>query len=83
MSQNKPRTIIEEVKQDEAVDAILGRLEKEHGSKIKRVARHMSKGNGKVFHLTLILESYELLEVTIKPAMMFGTTGIEIDVQAF
>lgn len=77
----KQKQIIEEVTKDKAVDAIFRRIEKEHESKIARIARYAV--DGKEFYLTIILESYELLEVTVKPAMMLGTMGMEVEISVF
>jgi hypothetical protein len=77
------RQIIEEVRKDEVLDAIFTRIEKEHGSRVKRIARQCNLEEEKCFFMTLILENYELLEVELKAEKMLGIVGLEVEIQVF
>jgi hypothetical protein len=73
----------EEVTTDNAVTKMFQRLEKEHGSKIKRYVRQAEHQGS--FYFTLILENYELLEVTLNPTggYFMGKPSIEVQVEVY
>lgn len=83
MSIHDGKRIYEEVTEENAVQKMIERFEKEHGSKVKRIPRTAQhEGN---FYMTIILENYELLEVTLSPSQMFvmGRPSINVDVEVY
>jgi hypothetical protein len=83
MSFTDGKRIYEEVNEDNAVQKMLERFEKEHGSKVRRIPRQAQhEGN---FYMTIILENYELLEVTLSPSdvFVFGKPSINVEVEVY
>jgi hypothetical protein len=77
------KSIVEEVEREKAVGAIFRRIEKEHG-KIKRVAKYARRDkDGTTFYFTLVLETYEILDITLRPNFIFGGFGIEVEIEIF
>lgn len=77
------KRIYEEVTEENVLQKMLERFEKEHGSKVKRIPRQIQhEGN---FYMTIILENYELLEVTLTPSSftVFGRPSINVDVEVY
>jgi len=75
------RTFFEEVHKDEAFQAILNQIEKQHNSKVKRIARTASQG--KQFFCTVLLENYELLEITITAGRFGHMAALECEVEVY
>jgi hypothetical protein len=77
------KRLYEEVTRDDAVKKMIERFEKEHKSKVKRIPRTASH-DGKFF-MTIILENYEMLEVTLSPSSqyVFGKPSINVDVEVY
>lgn len=78
---NEHRTFFEEVKKDEAFQTILKQIEINHGSSVKRIARTASQG--KQFFCTVILENYELLEVTLTAGRLGHMAALECEVEVY
>jgi hypothetical protein len=75
------RVFFDEVKKDEAFQAILKKVEENHGSKVKRLVRTAQQG--KQFYFTLILENYELLEVTLTAGRLGHMAALECEVEVY
>jgi len=73
----------EEVTEENALAKMLERIEKVHGSKIKRIPRQAQhEGN---FYLTVLLENYEMLEVTLSPTdlLFMGKPSINVEIEVY
>jgi hypothetical protein len=83
MSRHDGKRLYEEVTEENALQKMLERFEKEHGSKIKRIPRQVEHEGQ--FYMTIILENYELLEVTLSPSSVtiFGRPSINVDVEVY
>lgn len=71
----------DQVKTDEAFNTILRRIEQTHESNVKRVVRTAQNGN--VFYCTIILENFELLEVTITAGRLGHMGALECEIEVF
>lgn len=81
MNQDRQRTFIDEVRKDEAFQAILMQLEERHGSEVKRIVRTASQG--KQFFMTIILENYEMLELTLTAGRLGSMAALECEVEVY
>jgi hypothetical protein len=71
----------EEVDKDEAFLTIIKQIEIQHGSKMKRIPRTaIYEGQ---FHCTILLENYEMLEVTITAGKLGHMAALECEVEVF
>jgi len=73
----------EEVTRDNAIQSMFARIEKEHGSKIKRIARSAEhEGN---FYFTVILVNYELLEISLNPlgGYFMGKPALNVEIEVY
>jgi hypothetical protein len=66
---------------DQTFEEICSKLEENHGSRIKRIVRTAEQDG--LFYFTVILESYEMLEVKLTPARFAGMPALEIEVEVF
>jgi hypothetical protein len=73
----------EEVNPENAVSAMFARIEKEHGSKIQRIARQAM--HEKKFYFTLILVDYSMLEVTLDPqgGYFMGKPALNCEIEVY
>lgn len=75
--------VYEEVRKEEAINAIFKKVEMGEGSKVKRLARS-AQHEGK-FHFTAILENYKLVEITLNASTVkiMGQPTIEVDIEVY
>lgn len=81
MNHEQKMLFFEQVKKDEAFQEILQQLEKRHCSKVKRIPRTASH-DGK-FYFTVILENYEMLELTLTGGRLGHMAALEVEVEVY
>jgi hypothetical protein len=78
---NNNKVYFDEVHKDEAFGAILRKIEENHNSRVKRIPRTASEGN--IFLCTVILENYELLEMTITAGNLGHMAALECEIEVY